>query len=171
MSEHLTENAEKIDSITKTEIKKVEIKINESMPGKQKRNYTQDPMYAVLKKARKQFERQVIQDNITKRKCILANIKDFYSDGLRFWTDFNKEVGSLLDSKKFCEYCEKHGHNSKFVAEHILVEGKTLKQNVLRDGLGVGVTSERIKMFNGALFDDTEKIYNEAEGQKSEVAK
>ena len=84
---------------------------NANVPVKKRSRNVTDPVYAVLQKARSQFKRQVVQDTDTKRICIERNIPAFYSDPLRFWTEFRDEVNDLLDSIRFNNYCKEKGLN------------------------------------------------------------
>lgn len=124
---------------------------------KPKRQYTVEPVIGVLKKAKTQFGRQVKKDNDTKRACIEANISKHYADELRFWLDFNAKVKALLDSVRFNEYCKKHNHDARQVAEHVVFEGKAF-YNAVRDGIYDSL-HEMAFMFNGNLFVDSENIY------------
>ena len=148
------------DNTSETKVKTT-IEINSEMKANEKpnkkRNYKKESVYDVLDTAMRQFKRQVIQNNETKRECILANIKKRYDDSLRFWLDFNKEVAVFTDSMRFNEYCEKNKHNVLQVAEHIIAEGKTFKNRILSEGFHL--IEQMAYMFNGNLFVDTEKIY------------
>ena len=64
------------------------------------------PVYAVLTKARRQFERQVKQDTANKRACIEYNIGRHYQDSGKFWMDFVSESRILLDSIRFNDACK-----------------------------------------------------------------
>ena len=115
------------------------------------------PFSLVLKKARAQFGRQVDKNTETKRKCIEENIKKCYADPLNFWLDFKDETKVLLDSMEFNRYCNEIGLNPEYVAEHVVYEGKKLRNNVIENGLNV--LGERVMMFNAPLYVDTEGIY------------
>ncbi len=123
-----------------------------------KRKNNVQPVYAVLTQARRQFGRQVDQNTDTKIKCIKANIQNKYKDTLDFWLHFQDEANVLLDSKRFCNDCEEKGLNEKFVAEHLVFEGKATVAKVLRDG--VKSFGERVMKFNAPLFHDVENLYN-----------
>lgn len=125
--------------------------------AKTRRKAVSDPVYAVLQKARAQFKRQVVQDTNTKRICIERNIPAFYSDPLRFWTEFRDEVNDLLDSIKFNSYCKENGLNKTYVAEHVVFEGRSTKNDVWRKGLGIlGAT---VRMFNAPLYKDDAALF------------
>lgn len=115
------------------------------------------PVYAVLKRARTQFGRQVDKNTETKRKCIEENIKKYYTDPLRFWLDFKDETKILLDSISFNNACSHLGLIPKNVAEHIVYEGKNLRNDVREYGLGI--IGGQVMKFNAPLFVDTEGLY------------
>lgn len=118
--------------------------------AKPRRKGASDPVYSVLQRARAQFKRQVVQDTDTKRICIERNIPAFYSDPLRFWTEFRDEVNDLLDSIKFNTFCKENGLNKTYVAEHVVFEGRSTKNDVWRKGLGI--LGETVRMFNAPLL-------------------
>ena len=124
---------------------------------KTKRKVVSDPVYSVLQRARAQFNRQVVQDTETKRICIERNISAFYSDPLRFWTEFKDEVNDLLDSVRFNTYCKDNGLNKNYVAEHVVFEGRSTKNNVWKNGLGV--LGETVRMFNAPLYKDDAALF------------
>lgn len=124
---------------------------------KTKRKVVSDPVYSVLQRARAQFNRQVVQDTETKRICIERNISAFYSDPLRFWTEFKDEVNDLLDSVRFNTYCRDNGLNKNYVAEHVVFEGRSTKNNVWKNGLGV--LGETVRMFNAPLYKDDAALF------------
>ena len=115
------------------------------------------PFSSVLKSARAQFKKQVEHNTETKRKCIENNISRYYADPLRFWLDFKNETKVLLDSISFHNACSNLGLVPENVAEHIVFEGKKLRNNVIENGLNV--LGERVMMFNAPLFVDTEELY------------
>jgi hypothetical protein len=138
---------------------KVTTKQEKEMTTKPKRKYNIEPVFGVLTKAKNQFMHQVIKDNDTKRKCIEANITKHYDDDLRYWLDFNKKTGVLLDSVKFNEYCSAKKQIARQVAEHTVFEGKAFYNAVIQGNYGL--LDEMSYMFNDYLFQDTENIYNQ----------
>lgn len=128
------------------------------MTTKPKRKYNIEPVFGVLTKAKNQFMRQVIKNNETKRSCIEANISKHYDDELRYWLDFHKKAGVLLDSLKFNEYCKGKNHIAGQVAEHTVFEGKAFYNAVIQGNYSL--LDEMSYMFNDYLFEDTENIYN-----------
>ncbi len=115
------------------------------------------PVYSVLKKARAQFDKQVDKNTETKRKCIEENIKKCYADPLNFWLDFKDETKVLLDSISFHNGCSNLGLVPENVAEHIVFEGKNLRNDVRDHGLDI--VGEQVMKFNAPLFIDTEELY------------
>ena len=130
---------------------------NANVPAKKRSRNVTDPVYAVLQRARAQFNRQVVQDTNTKRICIERNIPAFYGDPLRFWTEFRDEVNDLLDSIRFNTYCKEHGLNKTYVAEHVVFEGRSTKNDVWRKGLGI--LGETVRMFNAPLYKDDAALF------------
>ena len=126
-----------------------------SVKGSKKRGSS--PFSSVLISARAQFKKQVEHNTETKRKCIENNISRYYADPLRFWLDFKNETKVLLDSMEFNRYCNEIGLNPEYVAEHVVFEGKKLRNNVIENGLNV--LGERVMMFNAPLYVDTEELY------------
>ena len=159
MSKEETSNGN-VENINDAQITTIEVKKEtKKMTGsKTKRSYKREAVYDVLNRAMRQFKRQVLQNNETKRECIAKNISKCYDDTLRFWLDFNKEVSAFTDSIRFNEYCESKNHNVLQVAEHIVAEGKTFKNKVLSEGFHI--IEQMAYMFKGNLFVDTENIYS-----------
>ena len=125
--------------------------------AKQQRSRKASPVYSVLKKARAQYDRQVDHNTETKRKCIEENIKKYYADPLRFWLDFKDETNVLIDSISFNKTCANLRLVPENVAEHIVFEGKSVRNNVRDNGLNV--LGEQVKKFNAPLFVDSEGLY------------
>lgn len=125
------------------------------------------PVYSVLKRARAQFGRQVDHNTETKRKCIEQNISRFYDDPLRFWLDFKNETRVLLDSIEFNGYCEKLRLNPEYVAQHVVYEGKSVKNRVRDYGLD-SVLGAQVMKFNAPLYVDTEGLYRKQITEGSE---
>ena len=127
-----------------------------SIKGSKKKGAS--PFSLVLKGARAQFKKQVEHNTETKRKCIENNISRYYADPLRFWLDFKNETKVLLDSMEFNRYCNEIGLNPEYVAEHVVFEGKTIR-NQVRDNGPKSVLGERVMMFNAPLYVDAEELY------------
>lgn len=135
---------------------------------KPKRKYTPHPLLVVLRKARKLFSTQVKKDVESKKECIklsLQSYDDLYPDRLRFELDFRAERDRLTDSKKFCDACQAIGMDPKCVADHIVFEGRSLVDAVLR--YGIQTVGERIRMFSEPLWEDTMNLYPEETEQES----
>ena len=130
---------------------------NANVPARKRSRNVTDPVYAVLQRARAQFNRQVVQDTNTKRICIERNIPAFYGDLLRFWTEFRDEVNDLLDSIRFNTYSKEHGLNKTYVAEHVVFEGRSTKNDVWRKG--PGILGETVRMFNAPLYKDDAALF------------
>lgn len=146
-----------LDFAAETASAKVESKNVKSTKTKAPKKRGSSPFSLVLKSARAQFKKQVEHNTETKRKCIEENIKRYYADPLRFWLDFKNETKVLLDSMEFNRYCNEIGLNPEYVAEHVVYEGKKLRNNVIENGLNV--LGEQVMKFNAPLFVDTEGLY------------
>ena len=119
--------------------------------------------------ANRQFKRHSkrFQNTEAKIACIEDNIERYYDDSLRFWANLKDEAKDLLDSIKFNETCKSLGLKPENVAQHIIFEGKTVKNNVLRNGLDE--MGEFIKAFDAPLFEDKEHILEDRVSQKDEA--
>lgn len=116
------------------------------------------PFSLVLRSANAQFKKQVEHNTETKRKCIENNISRYYADPLRFWLDFKNETKVLLDSMEFNGYCKEIGLNPEDVAQHVVFEGKTIR-DMVRDNGPKSVLGEQVMMFNAPLYVDAEGLY------------
>ena len=136
----------------------VESKNVKSTKTKAPKKRGSSPFSSVLKSARAQFKKQVDHNTETKRKCIEENISRYYADPLRFWLDFKNETKVLIDSIEFNRYCKEIGLNPEYVAEHVVYEGKKVRDNV-RDNGPKSVLGEQVMMFNAPLYVDAEGLY------------
>ena len=125
-----------------------------------KRTYKPQPVYYILSKSRQMFKWQLEKDSATKVACMdaaLAANPQKYSDKLRFELDFRAERDRLTDSKRFCSACKDLGLDPINVADHVVFEGKTILEKVLKNGLQV--LGENVRMFNEPLWVDSEDLY------------
>ena len=125
-----------------------------------KRSYKPQPVYRVLRNARKKFNQQLDKDSKMKIRCMetaLAESSDLYPDKLRFELDFKAERDRLTDSIKFNNACKAKGKVPEYVADHTVYEGKAMMEKVLREG--IQILGERINMFNEALWSDSQELY------------
>lgn len=125
-----------------------------------KRSYKPQPVYLILRKSRQLFKWQLKKDGQSKIDCIkaaLAANPSVYSDALRFELDFRAERDCLTDSKRFCIACENLGQVPQNVADHVVFEGKSVVNKVLKEGLQV--LGENVRMFNESLWADSQKLY------------
>lgn len=108
--------------------------------------------------ANRQFKRysKKFQNTEAKIACIEDNIDRYYDDSLRFWANLKDEAKDLLDSIKFNDTCKELGLKPENVAQHIIFEGKAVKNRVLRNGLDE--MGELIKAFDAPLFEDKDSI-------------
>ena len=133
------------------------------------RKYKMQPLYKVLRKAKRLYYSQVDKSVENKIKCImtaLASYDSLYPDALRFEMDFRQERERLVDSKRFCETCMalRLAHND--VADHVVFEGKGVVEKVLKEGLQI--VGEKVHMFNAPLWKDTENLYSEADKESKD---
>lgn len=116
--------------------------------------------------ANRQFKRysKKFQNTEAKIACIEDNIDRYYDDSLRFWANLKDEAKDLLDSIRFNETCRKLGLDPGNVAQHIIFEGKAVKNKVLLNGLDD--MGELIKAFDAPLFKDNGHILEDKVSQK-----
>ena len=103
------------------------------------------PRGKVCKAAKRMFNAQLSKTTETKRGCLSHFISRYYGeDAPRFWLEMQQEAEKICDSKRFCSHCENLGLNPQWVAEHLLVEGATVVNKVLKDGFGILNNAERL---------------------------
>ena len=132
-----------------------------------KRTDKPQPVYYILNKSRQMFKWQLEKDSAMKVACMdaaLAANPHKYSDKLRFELDFKAERDRLTDSKRFCSACEDLGLNPINVADHVVFEGKSILEKVLKNGLQV--LGENVRMFNGPLWVDSEDLYKKEDAHE-----
>lgn len=118
------------------------------------------PLYQVITRGRHAYDSQLVKDGETKRRCLevaLINSGRLYPDPLRFSLDFHTERERLVDSKSFCEACKALNLLPENVADHIVFEGKSKVNLVLREGLQA--LGENVRMFNTPLWKDSQKLF------------
>ena len=116
------------------------------------------------------FLKQLRPDIQAKKACIeraLTESTKLYEDKLRFYMDFKAERERLLDSKKFNDACVALRLDATAVADNIVFEGKTVLERVLKEGLQV--VGEKVHMFNGTLWEDSEKLYASGQNVSTDV--
>lgn len=126
-------------------------------------------IYNVITPSRRTFERQLDKDGNTKRRCIAAELEkraSLYPDPLRFYVEFHTERERLMDSKSFCNDCKTLDLNPEYVADHVVFEGRSKLNLVLRDGLQA--LGEKVRMFNCPLWDDSENLFSAASSEASD---
>lgn len=124
----------------------------------------QNPLYFVVRKFKIIFGSYDLQLQNTENKRLALNLavglsRNFYPDQFRFWQDLRDEANILLDSKRFCSSCEAWGLNPQAVAEHLVVEGKSTLNMVLKHGLQA--YGEKARMFKDPLYIDERGLYGE----------
>ncbi len=143
---------------------------------KPKRRYQMQPVYRVIKKARRWFLKQLKKDTQAKIDCLnaaLADSVEIYPDALRFDVDYRAERERLTDSKRFNDACTALGMVAADVADHIVFEGKGTLEKVLKEGLQI--LGDNVKMFNAPIWKDRQNLFQNAtdhpvEPQSEEVA-
>ena len=137
---------------------------------KPRRKYQMQPVYRVIKKARRWFLKQLKKDTQAKVDCLKAALADsveIYPDALRFDVDYRTERERLTDSKRFCDTCKALGLVPAYVADHIVFEGKGTLEKVLKDGLQV--LGDNVKMFNAQIWEDRENLFQNATNHQVET--
>lgn len=137
-----------------------------SSPRSDNRNRTRkrNPLYYVVRKFKIIFGSYDVHLQNTENKRLALKLavgmsRNFYPDQFRFWQDLRDEANILLDSKRFCSACEAWGLNPQAVAEHLVVEGKTTINLVLKNGLEA--YGEKARMFKDPLYIDERGLYGE----------
>ena len=103
------------------------------------------PRGKVCKAAKRMFNAQLSKTTETKRGCLSHFISRYYGeDAPRFWLEMQQEAEKICDSKRFCSHCESLELNPQWVAEHLLVEGATVVNKVLKDGFGILNNAEQL---------------------------
>ncbi len=126
---------------------------------KKRRTSKTQKVYSVMTKARTKFNHHLtrFQNSETKRECIAACISDVYPDVQYFWGDFQKEIDSLENSKRYCESCTNKGLNPFIVAQHIIFLGKQSKKKAHDEGIDAfsahGMYRESLFMGDRDSFD------------------
>lgn len=131
---------------------------------------TQNPLYYVVRKFKIIFGSYDSQSQNTENKRLALNLaiglcRNYYPDQFRFWQDLRDEANVLLDSKRFCSSCEAWSLNPQSVAEHLVVEGKTTLNMVLKQGLQA--YGEKARMFKDPLYIDERGLYGEPQHASS----
>ena len=139
-----------------------------------KRTYKMQPLYKVLRKAKRLYNNQVNKSVESKIECIktaLGSYDNLYPDALRFELDFRQERERLVDSNRFRDACKNVRLVHNDVADHVVFEGKGVVEKVLKEGLQV--LGEKVHMFNKPLWKDSEKLYtaNSQEGEAGSETK
>ena len=130
--------------------------------NKTKREYHLQPVYKVLGRARRLYQRQVKTDADSKTLCIeaaLGSYGELYTEPLLFEQDYKTERERLTDSKRFCRECEALGKDSNTIADNIVFEGKMVLEKVLSDGLRA--LGESIDKFNTPIWNELEDLPTE----------
>jgi hypothetical protein len=142
--------------------------------GKTSKTRKSNPFYIVIRLFHELFGAYDAADQNTINKRAALNMaislkKSYYPDRLRFWQELLDEANVLLDSKRFCESCEKLGLEAQAVAEHLVVEGKAKWMKVLKDGLEN--YGEKVMMFQERLYEDKYNLYasKEDKGEKPDA--
>ena len=58
---------------------------------------------------------------------------------------------------KFNNFCKENGLNKTYVAEHVVFEGRSTKNDVWRKGLGI--LGETVRMFNAPIYKDDAALF------------
>ena len=123
--------------------------------------------YQVITKGRHSFESQLVKDGDTKRRCLeaaLSRCSNLYPDPQRFSLDFHSERERLVDSKSFCDACRALNLVPEYVADHVVFEGKSKVNLVLRDGLQA--LGEKVRMFTSPLWEDKFGLFKKEGGDE-----
>ena len=125
-------------------------------------------LWRVLTKARKVFEVQINKTNQVKLQCLERFMSTYYADQDQFWVDFMKQVGILMDSRRFYNECKSKGYNPQNVAEHIVFSGSKTIKKVFMEGVGNALGSS-IQFYQNTFVPDDKRKYFDDENLKDDV--
>lgn len=126
-------------------------------------------LWRVLTKARKVFEVQINKTNPVKLQCLERFMPSYYADQDQFWVDFMKQVGILMDSRRFYNECKSKGYNPQNVAEHIVFSGSKTIKKVLLEGVG-NVLGSSIQFYQDTFVPKDKRKYFDDENLKEGVS-
>ena len=138
-----------------------------STSSSSRRSHKTQPVYHVITRGRHSFESQLTKDGETKRRCLeaaLSRCSNLYPDPQRFSLDFHSERERLVDSKSFCDACRALNLVPEYVADHVVFEGKSKVNLVLRDGLQS--LGEKVRMFTSPLWEDKFGLFKKEGGDE-----
>ena len=127
-------------------------------PEKPKRVYKLAPERKICAMAKRSFNYlpQPLKDAHNKRLCVeavLASHPNLCPDPLRFWGWLSDEANILATRTwDFTEVCEKNQLEPIAVAQHLVLEGKTITNKIRMEGLAS--YGDNIKMYHEKLFDE-----------------
>lgn len=127
-------------------------------PEKPKRVYKLAPERKICSMAKRSFNYlpQPLKDAHNKKLCVEAVLSahpQLCPDPLRFWAWLLDEANILATRTwDFSEVCEKNQLDPMAVAQHLVLEGKTVTNNIRMDGLAS--YGGNIKMFHEKLFTE-----------------
>ena len=105
-----------------------------------KRTKTKKDFDKVLEKAKRVYGSQMIKNAETLRLSIQTALAPFNEKGYsvsQFMSEYTKRVSTVLDSKAFCNRCEKMGLNSYNLATHVAILNAKKRRLVVEEGFGV----------------------------------
>ena len=128
------------------------------VPEKAKRAYKLIPERKICSMAKRSFNYlpQPLKDAHNKKLCVeavLSSHPQLCPDPLRFWAWLLDEANILATRTwDFKEVCEKNQLDPIAVSQHLVLEGKTVTNNIRMDGLAS--YGGNIKMFHEKLFSE-----------------
>ncbi len=125
------------------------------------------PITRARRIAKSLFDKQLDKDTNMKRRCLTEGIKEAYSDMTEGWLEFKTETKRLLDSIGFNAACKERDLDPEAVASHIVFDGNTLVNKVLKYGLE-NTVRETVMMYHENLFVDEHGLFNKTE-EKAET--
>lgn len=92
---------------------------------------------STILKARKAFKYQILKSNELKLQCLKTFIGSDGFDAEKFWLNYRDSMELILDSKRFENECVAKNLKPEIVAEHLVFEGKTRMNEVIKYGLSI----------------------------------
>ena len=112
----------------------------------------------VLKASIRKLNSQVYRDSKTLKLIVLSKLQP--EDKHNFFLHVNKRIANLLGFKPFNETCKMLGLEPNVVAQHIVARGTKTMNLVFKDGLDRVFDSEKLKLFNEPIFEESELDLN-----------
>ena len=138
-----------------------------------RRAYEIAPEWKISSIAKRKFMGlpSALQNSAGKEACIkeaLASHKELIPDPTRYWIWLIDETKKLERVWDFEEICDTWGLNHRTVAQHLILEGKSVCNAIRLEGLAA--YGSNVRMFVDPLFEDEFRIFGAEVPSKNAVA-